>query len=67
MTSPTFPYVEIAPGIGAWLVGADTCDLIPDHIIMQVANDPLAIAMMRAGYPVAVVEDLMDGSAHGAH
>lgn len=66
MPSPTFPYVEIAPGIGAWLVGADTCDLIPDRIIMQVANNPVAMAMMRAGYPVAVVEDMQVSGAGNA-
>lgn len=58
MPSPSYPYIEIAPGLGAWMVGADTVDDCPDHIVMLVANDPLAMAMMHAGYPVAVVEDI---------
>ena len=66
MTSPTLPYVEIAPGVGAWMVGADTVDDCPDHIVMQVANDSLAMAMMRAGHPVAVVEDVRASGAGNA-
>jgi len=52
--------IEIAPGVVGWMVGADTCDKCPDHVVMQVANSPEAMAALRAGYPVCVVEDVMD-------
>ena len=48
-----------------WLVAANTVDDCPDHIVMLVANDPLAMAALRAGYPVAVVEDAMNAEATG--
>ena len=49
---------DIEPGIIAWIVGADTVDNIPDRIVMNVANDPMAVAMLKAGYPVVYVEDI---------
>lgn len=49
--------IQIAPGLTLWKVGANTVDLIPDHIVMQIANDPLCMAMMHAGHPIHFIED----------
>lgn len=48
-----------------WLVAANTVDDCPDHIVMLVGNDPMCMAMLRAGHPVVIVEDVMDGACHG--
>lgn len=49
--------VQIAPGLTLWKVGANTVDFIPDHIVMQVANDPLCMAALEMGIPVHFIED----------
>lgn len=54
--------LDIAPGVVGWIVAANTCDLVPDHIVMLVGNDPMCMAMLRAGHPVVIVEDLLDGA-----
>lgn len=53
--------IEIAPGIVGWLVGKDTVDRCPDHVVLAVANNPAAMAALKAGFPVCYVEDVMDG------